>query len=78
MMRGFVAVLPTDGGRLFEVPFRQWPRKLAMKECRGLRRFLLCGLEKVNGEWALRCITLNLTRLHRSLQAQTALAMATG
>ena len=23
------------------------------KECRGLRRFLLRGLQKVNGEWAL-------------------------
>jgi hypothetical protein len=31
-----------------------------IKECRGLRRFLLCGLEKVNGEWHLIAATHNL------------------
>jgi hypothetical protein len=30
------------------------------KEARGLRRFLLRGLEKVNGEWSLMCIGHNL------------------
>ena len=31
-----------------------------IKECRGLRRFLLRGLEKVNGEWHLIAATHNL------------------
>ena len=31
-----------------------------IKECRGLRRFLLRGLEKVNGEWHLFAATYNL------------------
>jgi hypothetical protein len=48
------------------------------KECRGLRRFLLRGLEKVNGEWALWSLTHNLNKLYRYLQAQAGLVMATG
>ena len=35
------------------------------KECRGLRRFLLRGLQKVNGEWALWCMTHNINKLFR-------------
>jgi transposase len=34
-----------------------------MKECRGFRRFLLRGLEKVRGEWSLACIAHNLLKL---------------
>jgi hypothetical protein len=45
-----------------------------MKECRGLRRFLLRGLEKVNGEWALWSMTHNLNKLFRYGRTQAALA----
>jgi hypothetical protein len=34
-----------------------------VKECRGFRRFLLRGLEKVRGEWNLACIAHNLLKL---------------
>ena len=37
-----------------------------IKEGRGLRRFLLRGLEKVNGEWHLIAATHNLLKLFRS------------
>ena len=37
-----------------------------MKECRGLRRFLMRGVEKVSGEWDLMCLTHNLLKLFRS------------
>ena len=40
-----------------------------LKERRGLRRFLLRGLAKVSGEWALWCLTHNLTKLVRALRA---------
>lgn len=36
-----------------------------IKEGRGLRRFLLRGLEKVNGEWHLITATHNLLKLFR-------------
>ena len=36
-----------------------------IKEARGLDRFLLRGLEKVDGEWTLMAITHNLLKLHR-------------
>ena len=50
-----------------------------IKEGRGLRRFLLRGLEKVNGEWHLIAATHNLLKLfrHRRSQQQV-LAVATG
>jgi hypothetical protein len=50
-----------------------------IKECRGLRRFLLRGLEKVDGEWHLIAATHNLLKLfrYRRLQQQE-LAGATG
>ncbi|MCS5699167.1 transposase [Cyanobium sp. FGCU-52] len=49
------------------------------KECRGLRRFLLRGLEKVNGEWLLWGTTHNLNKLWRFLKQQRLQpAMATG
>jgi transposase len=37
-----------------------------MKEGRGLRRFLMRGLDKVSGEWDLMCLTHNLLKLFRS------------
>jgi transposase len=50
-----------------------------IKEGRGLRRFLLRGLEKVNGEWHLIAATHNLLKLFRFRQSQQqALAVATG
>jgi transposase len=36
-----------------------------IKEARGFRRFLLRGLEKVKGEWAVICLTHNILKLHR-------------
>jgi transposase len=36
-----------------------------IKQARGFRQFLLRGLEKVQGEWALVCLTHNLLKLHR-------------
>jgi transposase len=49
------------------------------KEGRGLRRFLLRGLEKVNGEWLLWGTTHNLNKLWRHLkQRRWQEAMATG
>ena len=46
------------------------------KEARGLRRFLMRGLEKVNGEWTMWCTTHNILKLFRFQKAQV--AMATG
>ena len=45
------------------------------KEVRGLRRFLMRGLEKVNGEWTLWCTTHNILKLFRFQTAQEAGAM---
>jgi transposase len=39
-----------------------------IKEARGLRRFLLRGLEKVRGEWSLFALTHNLLKLFRAPQ----------
>jgi hypothetical protein len=41
-----------------------------IKEARGLRRFLLRGLEKVDGEWHLIAATHNLLKLFRYKQSQ--------
>lgn len=46
-----------------EPPFGQ------IKQARGFRQFLLRGLEKVCGEWALICLTHNLLKLHRAAAA---------
>jgi transposase len=35
-----------------------------IKQAQGFRQFLLRGLEKVRGEWALVCLTHNIRRLH--------------
>jgi transposase len=36
-----------------------------IKQARGFRQFLLRGLKKVQGEWALICLTHNILKLHR-------------
>ncbi len=45
------------------------------KEVRGLRRFLMRGLEKVKGEWSLWCMTQNILKLFRFQRAREAAAM---
>ncbi len=41
-----------------------------IKEARGLRRFLLRGLEEVDGEWHLIAVTHNLLKLLRYRRSQ--------
>jgi transposase len=36
-----------------------------IKQARGFRQFLLRGLTKVRGEWALLCVTHNILKLHK-------------
>jgi hypothetical protein len=36
-----------------------------IKEARGFRRFLLCGLATIRGEWRLVCLTHNLLKIWR-------------
>jgi hypothetical protein len=36
-----------------------------IKQARGFRQFLLRGLEKVRGEWALICMTHNMLKFHK-------------
>lgn len=40
-----------------------------VKEARGLRQFLLRGIDKVRAEWSLICLTHNLLKLHRAAAA---------
>jgi hypothetical protein len=47
-----------------------------IKEGRGLRRFLLRGLEKVEGEWHLIAATHNLLKLFRYMRSQQPVLMA--
>ena len=42
-----------------------------IKQARGFRQFLLRGLKKVEGEWALVCMTHNILKVYAALQAQT-------
>ena len=35
-----------------------------IKQARGIRQFLLRGLKKVQGEWALVCLTRNILKMH--------------
>lgn len=49
-----------------------------IKEARGLRRFQLRGMEKVDGEWHLIAASHNLLKLFRYSRAQKRLAMAAG
>lgn len=44
---------------IVEPVFRQ------IKQARAFRQFLLHGLEKVQGEWAMICLTHNILKLHR-------------
>ena len=37
-----------------------------IKPGQGFRPFLLCGVPKVRGEWALVCMTHNILKLHRA------------
>ena len=55
------------------------PVSAQIKECRGLRRYLLRGQEKVNGEWHLIAATHNLLKQFRHRRSQQqALVAATG
>ena len=40
-----------------------------VKQARGFRQFLLRGIQKVKGEWALVCLTHNILRLYAAAQA---------
>jgi transposase len=40
-----------------------------IKQARGFRQFLMRGLEKVQGEWALVCMAHNVLKLHRLVNA---------
>jgi transposase len=40
-----------------------------IKQARGFRQFVLRGIQKVKGEWALVCLTHNILRLYASAQA---------
>lgn len=40
-----------------------------IKQARGIRQFLLRGLEKAQGEWALICLTHNVLKMHRLVTA---------
>jgi hypothetical protein len=40
-----------------------------IKQARGFRQFLLRGIQKVKGEWALVCLTHNILRLYAASQA---------
>ena len=40
-----------------------------IKQARGFRQFLMRGLEKVQGEWALVCMAHNVLKLHRLINA---------
>jgi transposase len=40
-----------------------------IKQARGFRQFVLRGIEKVKGEWALVCLTHNILRLYAAAQA---------
>ena len=44
------------------------------KEARGIRRFLLRGLDKASAEWSIICLTHNLLKLFR-LQGTAAAAL---
>lgn len=40
-----------------------------IKQARGFRQFLLRGLEKVRGEWALICMTHNILKFHKIISS---------
>jgi hypothetical protein len=59
--------LRTQGGRALYKLRQQTVEPVfgIVKEVMGFRRFLMRGLEKVQGEWTLVCLAYNLKRLHR-------------
>ena len=59
--------LESDEGRR-RYARRKWMAEAVAKEVMGFRRFSFRGLEKVQGEWTLVCLALNVKRLH-TLQA---------
>ena len=46
-----------------------------IKEARGIRRFVVRGLEKVSAEWSLICLTHNLLKLFKAQSACAAPAV---
>jgi transposase len=64
------AKLATSAGRAAYAKRKQTVEPVfgQIKECRGLRRFLLRGLRKVTGEWTLWCLTHNLRKLVQALR----------
>src|SRR5918997_1066885 len=69
------ATLATDAGRAAYAKRKQTVEPVfgQLKERRGLRRFLLRGLAKVSGEWALWCLTHNLAKLVHALRTAAGL-----
>ena len=65
------ARLSTDRGRAAYAKRKQTVEPVfgQIKERRGLRRFLLRGLAKVNGEWLLWCLTHNLRKIVQALRS---------
>jgi len=65
------AKLSTDEGRAAYAKRKKTVEPVfgQIKERRGLRRFLLRGLEKVNGEWLLWCLTHNLGKIVQALRS---------
>jgi hypothetical protein len=41
-----------------------------IKQARGIRQFLLRGIRKIRGEWALVCLTHNILRLYVAQRAR--------
>ena len=68
------AKLATDEGRAIYARRKATVEPVfgQIKEPRGFRRFLLRGMEKVQGEWALVCAGHNLLKLWRHTMAQPA------
>jgi hypothetical protein len=69
--------LLTKKGRELDAKRKTTPEPVfgQTKEVWGLRRFLMRGLEKVNGEWSLWFMTHNILKLFRFQTAQEAAAM---
>jgi transposase len=59
--------LQTKGGRAVYAARKTMVEPVfgQIKQARGFRQFLLRGLVKVRGEWALVCLTHNILKLHR-------------
>jgi transposase len=69
------ATLSTEAGRAAYAKRKQTVEPVfgQLKERRGLRRFLLRGLAKVSGEWALWCLTHNLNKIVQALRTTASL-----